>query len=327
MAKREEVMEANPGMNYNKFTQEVSKVWRAMTEESKQPWRELENDDRARYEAEMVNYKATSCGSGSDSEAPKGNAYASMPKAAKSAFQYLFHDKKNELETPKSGNGVDDRASISKNWKPMPGEQRLPWLTLTDDDKTRYENEYPASYPLQLDHKKRNAAKRDPRAPRPAKSAFMYVLEAKKDDILSEHPHLSYNEISQEVGKIWHSMSEIEKGPWKDLAAEDKARYDAEMANYEPLLSDFDKADHKILQKHHSKSTPTGFANFAEQRQDEISTEFPELGYEEVSKRIGNIWNSMSDIERDLYVDGARMDRHRYDKNNLEQLGGQNAYV
>lgn len=158
----------------------------------------------------------------------------------------------------------------------------------------------------------------------------MYVLEAKREDILQERPTLSYNQLAQEVGKIWHSMSDAEKSPWRDLAIEDKARYDAEMANYEPLYVDTERRRTKRRRRRDPdapKSAKTAFIFFSSEKRDQICAEYPDLGFADQMKRIGQLWNEMTDQEKQEWNEKARLDKLRFDKEMMEYAGGQNAYV
>ena len=182
-----------------------------------------------------------------------------------------------------------------------------------------------------FESKKKKVSKRDPNAPKPAKSAFMYVLEAKRDDILQERPNLSYNQLAQEVGKIWHSMSDAEKSPWRDLAAEDKARYDAEMANYEPIYVEPERRRPHRRRRRRDPDAPkaakTAFICFSSEKRDEICIQYPELGFADQMKRIGQLWNEMTEQDKQEWNEKARLDKMRFDKEMLEYTGTQNAYV
>uniref|UniRef100_A0AC35TJH6 HMG box domain-containing protein n=1 Tax=Rhabditophanes sp. KR3021 TaxID=114890 RepID=A0AC35TJH6_9BILA len=71
-------------------------------------------------------------------------------------------------------------------------------------------------------------AKKDPNCPKRSKSAYMYWLAENR-------PALSINgrsvvEVAKAAGLIWNTLTE--KSKWEKLAAEDKERYEREIAIY-----------------------------------------------------------------------------------------------
>lgn len=39
-------------------------------------------------------------------------------------------------------------------------------------------------------------------------------------------------DVSRELGRLWKELSDSERRPWNELAVYDRARYEAEMKNY-----------------------------------------------------------------------------------------------
>ena len=72
---------------------------------------------------------------------------------------------------------------------------------------------------------------KDPNKPRGRKSAYAFFLQSRKDQ---KGPKESFTEYSKESASLWHGMSKDEKAKYFDMQAEDKKRYEREMANYEP---------------------------------------------------------------------------------------------
>ena len=58
----------------------------------------------------------------------------------------------------------------------------------------------------------------------------------------------------------------------------------------------------------------------------QLCCDFPDLDFADQMKQIGRMWNNLTDDERQDYVEQARTDKIRYDKE-MQDYSGQNAYV
>lgn len=76
--------------------------------------------------------------------------------------------------------------------------------------------------------------KKDPNAPKAAKKAYQWFCDAKRANLKTAQPHLSFGEIAKELSKMWQAVGEEEKAQFKQAAENDKARYKTEMENYRP---------------------------------------------------------------------------------------------
>ena len=355
-AKRDAIPGTQSKAEYNRYAAEIGRMWKTMHNDDKRAWKDIAMEDRLRYDAEMENYKPpyiSDDNSEYDStgyKRKKGKARdPEAPKVVRTAYQYLFDAKRDEVMAENPGIAHNDAASIiGKLWREMTLDEKNPWLSLSAEDRSRYESEMATLTLNRYEEKKKLAARKDPEAPKAAKSAFMYVVEAKKEEILEDNPNMGYNTLAQEVAKIWHSMTEVEKVPWQDLADEDKARYDAEMANYDPILDHSDletsssgyatnKRRKKTTSsssslsclrnvKHSPKIAKSAFIFFSSEKRMQLCCDFPDLDFADQMKQIGRMWNNLTDDERQDYVEQARTDKIRYDKE-MQDYSGQNAYV
>ncbi len=88
---------------------------------------------------------------------------------------------------------------------------------------------------------KKAKAKKDPNAPKKAKNAYMFYsaekntegktkLSTEKDDGTLKAPKGS--EVAKELGKMWQTLTEVEKQPYQEMHAKAKLKYEAEMEAY-----------------------------------------------------------------------------------------------
>jgi len=72
---------------------------------------------------------------------------------------------------------------------------------------------------------------KDPNAPKRALSAFMFFSKEERQNVLKDNPSFKVPEVGKELGLRWGKCSD--KSKFEELAAEDKARYEEEMKNYQ----------------------------------------------------------------------------------------------
>jgi len=73
---------------------------------------------------------------------------------------------------------------------------------------------------------------KDPFAPKRSLGSFFIFSQEKRPEVKNSHPEWRIGEVAKELGRLWKDMSEEEKQPYIDKAAEGKARYEEELADY-----------------------------------------------------------------------------------------------
>uniref|UniRef100_A0A7S1X6A4 FACT complex subunit SSRP1 n=1 Tax=Tetraselmis chuii TaxID=63592 RepID=A0A7S1X6A4_9CHLO len=80
--------------------------------------------------------------------------------------------------------------------------------------------------------KKAKKAKKDKNAPKKAMSAFMMFSNKNRESVKEKNPEATFGEMGKLIGAKWKEMSDSEKEPYNEMAAEDKVRYQEEMKAY-----------------------------------------------------------------------------------------------
>ncbi|KAF8375605.1 hypothetical protein PRIPAC_82034 [Pristionchus pacificus] len=93
--------------------------------------------------------------------------------------------------------------------------------------------------------KKATRAKKDPNAPKRGASAYMLWLKDNRSRITK--PGMSVIDVSKQAGVEWNAVKD--KSKWEKAAAEDKKRYEKEMAAYKGGASPAKKAAKKTAKK------------------------------------------------------------------------------
>ena len=103
---------------------------------------------------------------------------------------------------------------------------------LAEKDKIRYQEEMSTYVPMEEEGGRKKKAKKDPNAPKRNMSAyFLYSIEA-RPQVKGEYPDASFGDIARIISKQFKELGEKEKKKWEKKAAEDKERYQREMAEY-----------------------------------------------------------------------------------------------
>jgi non-histone chromosomal protein 6 len=79
--------------------------------------------------------------------------------------------------------------------------------------------------------------KRDPNAPKRNQTAFAAFAKIERPILKTNTPTISFGDASKCMGEKWKKMTEEEKKPYNDQIADDKRRYEREMAAYKKTLS------------------------------------------------------------------------------------------
>jgi len=128
-----------------------------------------------------------------------------------------------------------------------PGE-KVEWQAKAEADKTRYLNELavyvpPPGYDSKgdaIDHtgkkvgKKRSKTERDANAPKRNLSAYLLYQNAMRDQFKRENPGMTFGQLSKYTSHMYKNLTPDERAEWDNRAAEDKRRYDEQMAQYQP---------------------------------------------------------------------------------------------
>ena len=62
------------------------------------------------------------------------------------------------------------------------------------------------------------------------KSAYVFFCQEERLKVMKEQPSLSITEASKVTSDRWEELTDADKQPYQEMAAKDKARYEAELA-------------------------------------------------------------------------------------------------
>ncbi len=124
-------------------------------------------------------------------------------------------------------------------------------------------------------------AKKDPNAPKQAKSAYLFYSNAVRSTVKDENPNMGFGELAKEIGRRYKLLSAEEMEKYEAEAAVDKKRYKKEMENYTPPKEFEDSKPGKKTKKDPNapKKALTSYMLFSKAMRPVIKDENPDATF------------------------------------------------
>jgi len=229
----------------------------------------------------------------------------------------------------------------------MPPAEKEAWNQRAEADKARYLHELstyvpPPGYDVKGDaiathvthtlppkpRLNRGTIKtpRDPNAPKRNMSAYLLYQNCMRETFKNINPGMTFGQLAKFTSHMYKSLSADEKQRWEAHAAQDKARYEAEMASYVPppgydatgnLVEDrrlSKKYQKKPKDPEQPKRARGSFVFFTFDERPNVMAEFPGIKFVEMGTILGERWRALSNEEKQKYEDLAQEDKQRFNK-------------
>jgi len=186
---------------------------------------------------------------------------------------------------------------------------------------------------------------KDPNAPKRGKSGYLFFCSDNRDAVkASLGENSKATDVTKELGLRWNALKESKKPADKKIlavyekaAADDKARYQDEKADYTPPEADNSDDNTRRRGKRKSakkgpKRAKSGYLYFCEERRDQLKVSNPNLKSTEITSELGRLWNELkADSSRAAelakYENNAANDKQRYEtekSDNVDELKQKN---
>ena len=224
-----------------------------LTEHGSEEMVEQWNEDENMTAFKKLLSKATKRGSGKAKDPNK-------PKRGKSS--YIFFCAANR-QAAKDELGDDAKATevtakLGEMWRALKESKNAAdekalkgFEDKAAEDKARYEEEMKDYVPPSDEEleKRKGKGKKDKNAPKRGKSAYIFFCADKRAEVKKElGEEAKATEVAARLGELWNELKADEDRAdemkvYAEQAAEDKARYEAEMETYKPPSDDEKKDD------------------------------------------------------------------------------------
>ena len=161
---------------------------------------------------------------------------------------------------------------------------------------------------------KRKKRKKDKLAPKRAKSGYIVFLDRHREEVRNANPQYSMKDVVAILAGMWKNVSSQERDICEAEAHKDKERYRLEMESYEPpiFLPDEEKKD-----KDAPKKGRSGYILFSMDYRKKFTDANGKVNdpdtFTQVSKEIGEMWSTMSDEERKVWMGKSKIEQETYE--------------
>jgi len=314
---RSKTQEDNPEMSFVDVTREVANKWQALSKRERKPYEEHAGTDKERYDREVADFREQYPDEPLTVKKKKRTAKLKGPKNGRSAYVFYTIDARPSVQ---NDNPDLDFGEITKrvaaSWKKLSPKQKRKYDDMATKDKARYRKEAAAfneEHPEVAKRKKR--AKKN--APKKARSSYLYFTMERRPQLKSENADMEFGELTRLVAEEWSNLSDAGKHKFEKLAAADKKRYDEEMAAYTPPTDEELDAEEEGSRKRKRtgpKRPRTAYVYFTIDQRPNVQADNPEMKFGEITKILGEEWKSLSENDREKYVEQAEADKLRYER-------------
>ena len=282
------------------------------------------------------------------------------PKRGKSAYIFFgqeYREKAKKDLMKEHGDAYENKMVMSRlgaMWKDLQASTKAKdkkevakFEKMAADDKERYETEkadYTPPSEEELNEKLSSKKKRkDPNAPKRGKSAYIFFSqehrEKVKEELMEEHGDEFKNPmVMSRLGAMWKDLQASTKpkdkkavAKFEKMAADDKERYQAEMADYTPPSTDEDEPPKKAAKKPSPKKPSakkevkkevvakkvvakkpvvggkgkekSGFALWKAESEEGIKEDFPKLTPGKFAAKCVELWKALDEKERQEWAE------------------------
>ena len=132
-------------------------------------------------------------------------------------------------------------------------------------------------------------------------------MNAKRGETKAADTTLSFGALTKKLTEMWKSLDEEGKKIYEDMAAKDKARYQAEM-EAKGLAKPKPVVDETL-----PKKPLSSFFLFSAEAREALKKEQPEIKQTEILKKIGAQWKELDAETKKKWEAKSKADKERYE--------------
>lgn len=163
-------------------------------------------------------------------------------------------------------------------------------------------------------------------------SAYLIYQNTMRESFRSENPGMTFGQLSKYTSSMYHALTPEEKARWEQAAADDKARYLAEIVDYVPppgftpngiLIDPYRKVGNagglgsgvgrkKKKDPDAPKRARGPYVFFTLDERPRILLESPDMKFTDLGHVMGQRWRALSAEEKKKYEELANIDKKRF---------------
>lgn len=157
---------------------------------------------------------------------------------------------------------------------------------------------------------------KDPDAPKKPQTSYFLFMNTKRPEIKAAEPGLGFGDMTKKLTEMWKALTDEDKKTYEDMAAKDKARYQAEM-EAKGLAKPKPVVDETL-----PKKPLSSFFLFSAEAREKIKKEDADIKQTDILKKIGAQWKELEPAEKKKWEDKSKADKERYEAAMAERNGG-----
>mmetsp|Transcript_40173 Transcript_40173/g.97034 ORF Transcript_40173/g.97034 Transcript_40173/m.97034 type:complete len:395 (+) Transcript_40173:305-1489(+) len=268
------------------------------------------------------------------------NRDPNAPKRNMSAYLLFQNAMRDEFKSRNPDMSFGQLAKFtSAMYAQLPPMEKDTWVSKAEADKARYLQELSGYIPppgfdpkgdaLENHHQeevkgRKGKTLRDANAPKRNLSAYLLYQNAMRDTFKRENPGMTFGQLAKFTSHMYKNMTAEEKASWEAKAAQDKARYDAEIASYYPppghdakgVLIDTRPPRKKQKRPPKDPSAPKrasgAYVFFTNDMRPQVMREYPGIKFVELGKVLGERWRALTQEQKKRYEGMAAQDKQRF---------------
>jgi len=163
---------------------------------------------------------------------------------------------------------------------------------------------------------------RDVSKPKGRKSAFVFYLEACREELRRKNQQVPpMTDMKELYASAWNDLSEQQRESFNQLAEKDKLRFNSEMQDYNPEQPKKERKQKKPKDPNAPKRFLSAFFWFSNEERANVRKKNPDAGIGGIAKELGKMWNEIDPDVKQKYVRLAEVDRARYDQEMADYRG------
>jgi hypothetical protein len=264
---RQKIQTKNPNMSAKDIIKELGSSWRTLTDTQKDKYIKLADGDKQRYTGEISEYTP------SDKFLSSKKVKSTGPKRGLTAYIFFCNEQRNVVKesNPKLSN-KELTSELGKKWNLLTDEQKKPYASLAEKDKSRYEND---------------------------KNLLLTTTTPKSTDKTTPKS----TEKSTEKSTTKTATKSTTKTATKPTANTTSAKSTAKTTAKTTAVKSTAKTDTKSTKK--TEVSNAGFLLFCEEEREILQEEHPKWTNSQLTKELGKAWNELKEYEQEEYNEKA----------------------
>lgn len=155
-------------------------------------------------------------------------------------------------------------------------------------------------------------------------SAYLLYQNCMREQFKALNPGMTFGQLAKYTSHMYKLLPADEKGRWEAHAAQDKARYEAEMTTYQPppgydstgnLVEDR-RTSKKYMRKHKDPEQPKrargSFVFFTFEHRPKVMEEYPGIKFVDMGVVLGERWRALPAEDKQKFEEKAQEDKQRF---------------